>query len=156
MTLLDWILLVQLASSSYLVGVIWLIQRVHYPMLAELDPTCCAQSCRRHAIQITPVVGIPMLLEAAAAAALVWPGLFVLSTGSLRLAWLGLALVAALWASTFFVQVPLHDRLGRQSGAVDAACVRRLVATNWVRTVLWSARLLVAGALLIQTRPVHP
>jgi hypothetical protein len=43
------------------------------------------------------------------------------------------------------LQVPCHRTLER---GFDPAVARRLVATNWIRTVCWSLRLLVALALL--------
>ncbi|MEM9735245.1 MAG: hypothetical protein AAF908_01395, partial [Pseudomonadota bacterium] len=46
-------------------------------------------------------------------------------------------LLGLVWASTFFVQVPLHGKLERGH---DATLVRRLVMTNWLRTFLWTAR----------------
>jgi hypothetical protein len=67
----------------------------------------------------------------------------------------GLALVT--WASTAFLQVPLHGQL---SAATDAQAlqvtVTRLVATNWVRTFAWSAKfllMLVLLWLLLKTTP---
>ena len=39
--------------------------------------------------------------------------------------------------STALVQVPLHDRL--RAHYTDIAA-RRLVATNWIRTIAWSLR----------------
>ncbi|OZC02533.1 hypothetical protein BSZ36_05815, partial [Rubricoccus marinus] len=54
----------------------------------------------------------------------------------------GAALIGLIWASTAFIQVPLHNALG---GAFDAEAHSRLVGTNWIRTVLWSLR---AGLVL--------
>jgi hypothetical protein len=48
-------------------------------------------------------------------------------------------------ASTFLVQVPLHERL---SAGWDAAAHQRLVASNWVRTVLWTVRAVLVAAML--------
>ncbi len=53
------------------------------------------------------------------------------------LAWVGLAAVGALWLSTFLLQVPQHEVL---RAGFDADAHRRLVSTNWLRTVLWSLR----------------
>jgi hypothetical protein len=43
------------------------------------------------------------------------------------------------------VQVPLHERL---SAGWDAAAHQRLVASNWVRTVLWTVRAVLVAAML--------
>ena len=54
----------------------------------------------------------------------------------------GLILVLIIWASTFFVQVPLHEKL---AAAFDAKVQQRLVLTNWIRTIAWTLR----GALVL-------
>jgi hypothetical protein len=67
----------------------------------------------------------------------VWP--------SEAVAGLGLNLVALL--STFVWQRPLHSRLA-ESG-YDDATVRRLIATNWIRTIgHWLIALLATTILL--------
>jgi hypothetical protein len=58
----------------------------------------------------------------------------------------GLAILIVIWLSTALVQVPLHRRLERNA---DRRAERWLVGTNWVRTVGWSVRSLLAlGAIL--------
>ncbi len=46
-------------------------------------------------------------------------------------------LVVLIWLSTFTLQVPIHKRL--QSGK-DKTLIRRLLKTNWIRTVAWSMK----------------
>jgi hypothetical protein len=87
-----------------------------------------------------------MLIEAAAATILVVP---LFSVADSRLAWLGLALLAVVWLSTFLVQVPLHAALER---APSRETMDRLVLTNWVRTAAWTARAVVAGLMLASAR----
>jgi hypothetical protein len=48
-------------------------------------------------------------------------------------------LVIIIWLSTFVLQVPIHKHL--QIGKEDA-CIKRLVATNWVRTIAWSLKII--------------
>jgi hypothetical protein len=59
--------------------------------------------------------------------------------------WWGLGLLLLIWISTILLQVPQHRRL--QAG-FDPAVHRRLVSTNWLRTIFWSARAAIALALL--------
>lgn len=142
MTLERTLLLAQAASTAYMTGVIWFVQGVHYPLLHAVPPTDLPAYEAHHQRRTGWVVGPPMALElVAAVASLRWwpPELPVLW------AWLGLTLLGVIWASTAFVQVPLHDALER---AHDAARIRALVASNWVRTVGWTARsVLLAWAL---------
>jgi hypothetical protein len=46
-------------------------------------------------------------------------------------------LIILVWCSTFTFQVPIHKSL--QAGK-DKSKIRRLVATNWIRTVAWSKK----------------
>jgi hypothetical protein len=52
------------------------------------------------------------------------------------------AVLAALWVTTALVQVPLHRKL---SNDPSTRTMRRLVATNWIRTIGWTLR----GGLVI-------
>ena len=63
---------------------------------------------------------------------------------------LGVVLVGVIWLSTAFVQVPLHQAL---SNGFDADVHRRLVATNWIRTVAWTIRGGLVGWLLYRLLP---
>ncbi len=133
------LLLVHFACTWYLVGLCWLVQRVQYPLMSAVGEEAFTEYEQGHVARITPVVAPPMLLEAASAMALVIaaPALLTsplfLATG---------VLLAVIWISTFAVQVPLHTRLSER---FDAAAHRRLVRTNWIRTVSWSLR----GLLLL-------
>lgn len=120
-----------LAATLFMVGVIWFVQAVHYPLMAGLPATYA----RDHAQRTGRLLGPVMLCELLTAAALAW----ALPDGA-RLA--GLALLLAIWASTWGVQVPCHRRL---AAGFDPDAHRRLVATNWARTALWTAR----GALAV-------
>jgi hypothetical protein len=127
--------LVHAASTLFMVGVIAVIQGVHYPLFARVGAASFPTYAVEHARRITWVVASPMLVELATAAWLVFrplpPGV------PAWMAWAGLVAVLAIWGSTFFLQVPKHDAL---RGGFDPESHRRLVATNWLRTVLWSLR----------------
>lgn len=132
------VFVVHLVVTLAMVGVIWVVQIVHYPLFAGVGSAGWAAYEVAHQQRITWVVGPLMVLELATAVVLVIdrPAAMPLAA-----AVVGAVLVGLLWASTAFVQVPLHNALG---GNFDAEAHARLVGTNWVRTVLWTAR----GALL--------
>jgi hypothetical protein len=138
------LLIINLAAAWFMCGLIWVIQLVHYPQFAYVGDDRWAGCHVEHTKRITWIVAPAMLIEAAAAVALVrWTPAGVPAW----VVWAALALCAVNWLSTFFVQVPLHERLSHGS---DAALVRRLVATNWVRTAAWTLRavlLAVAAAV---------
>jgi hypothetical protein len=49
-------------------------------------------------------------------------------------------LIVIVWLSTFLLQVPIHRRL--QSGKENAG-IKRLVSTNWIRTVAWTVKVVI-------------
>jgi hypothetical protein len=58
---------------------------------------------------------------------------------------IGVGLLAIIWLSTAALQVPIHRRL---LDGYDEAAVARLVRSNWVRTLAWTARAYIALSLL--------
>ena len=152
----ELLILLHFAASAYLAGLIWVIQVVHYPMLGELDPQRAAAACARHANAITPIVAPAMLIELGAAVLMLPPVGIVQPVASMvPWLWVSLALVVVVWISTFAVQVPLHTRLQKRApGMIDNEGVRLLVRTNWIRTVCWSARALLAGWFVWEL--IHP
>jgi uncharacterized membrane protein len=127
-------LLLQVAFTCYLTGLIWTIQLVHYPLMAQVGPDHFSRYERLHAAAITPVVGPAMLAEAGLAA---WLLLHRPTAVPAWMAWTGAALVLLIWIVTFGVSVPCHGVL---SQGFNAAAHERLVQTNWIRTLGWTAR----------------
>lgn len=135
------ILLVHAAATWFMVGLIWFVQVVHYPLFDRVGADESPRYAADHQRLTTWVVGPPMLVEALTAAAL----LLVLPVELRGWAWLGLALLAGVWLSTALLQVPQHQAL---LGGFSAAAYRKLVLSNWLRTVLWSARGMLALGLI--------
>lgn len=127
------IALAHAAATWFMASVIWIMQVVHYPSLENSTPESFARNTKRTALVVVPV----MLIEAIAAAAL----LVVPSAAAL----LGAALLALIWASTLFIQFPLHRALSAHYSDQDYA---RLLRTNWIRVAAWSARAVIALALV--------
>lgn len=92
-----------------------------------------------HVAQIGPVVAPMMVLEIATALILFSSGEAVFRGPAFLVS---LGLLAVIWGSTFFVQVPLHSALGQ---GFDASSHAALVQTNWIRTLAWTGR----GVILI-------
>ena len=129
-----WVVLANLGATVYMTGVIWFVQIVHYPLFAGVDGDGFVDYERRHAALTTYVVAPPMLIEALTAVLLLW---MYPPTAAAWQAWLGLGLVAVIWFSTAFLQIPCHEALGKH---FDADVHQRLVSTNWIRTAAWSLR----------------
>ena len=133
------VLLLHAASTLAMTGLIWFVQRVHYPLFPYAADGDFRAFAADHQRRTGWVVGPLMLVEAGTATALVF------SSPSPTLAWLGAVLLASIWLSTALVQVPIHRRL---AAGFDARAARRLVASNWWRTIAWTARSAIALALL--------
>jgi hypothetical protein len=121
-------------------GLCWIVQLVHYPLLARLareQPEMLPSIASEHASRTTLIVAPAMLIEAASCV------LLIMRAPEQPLATLAGAGLVVVWASTFGVQVPLHGRLQR-GGPNVAAVARRLVVSNWIRTLAWTLRGVVA------------
>lgn len=136
------ILLAHAAATLYMTGLVWFVQVVHYPLFSRAERAEFGRFAAEHARRTTWVVGPPMLVEGAAALYLAVrpvPGIPVSWT------WAGLVFLAGIWLSTALLQVPRHGRLGR---GFDERAHRELMATNWIRTALWTLRSLLALGML--------
>ncbi|MCB1096962.1 MAG: hypothetical protein KDN22_15410 [Verrucomicrobiae bacterium] len=132
-------MIAHLAATWALVGTIWTVQLVHYPLFRHVGKSQFQAYHARHVLAVSWVVVPLTLLEWVTAAVLV----FTLDRSFWFLCSLPL-LVVIVW-STWRMQVPIHSRL--QAG-FDEATQCRLERSNWVRTVCWTLRgVLVAVAL---------
>jgi hypothetical protein len=127
------LLLANLSVTLILVGLIWTIQVVHYPLFARVGAEGWAQFHAEHSARITLLVGPLMLAEVGLA---LWLGVAAPAEQRL-LAWITAGLVGVAWLSTAFLSVPLHNRLG---AAQDLSLIEALVRTNWPRTLAWTLR----------------
>lgn len=136
------LLLVHVAATLFLTGLIWFVQAVHYPLFAQVGSQGYAAYQSEHMSRTTRVVALPMVVELLAAVALLW-----LAPAQVPpiLPRAGALLLAVIWLSTALLQVPAHDRL---TAGWDAAHGKRLVGSNWVRTVAWSIRSMLALGML--------
>jgi hypothetical protein len=142
-----WLLLLHAGVTCFMCGLIWLVQVVHYPLFAQVGRAEFAEYQRRHMQRTSWVVAAPMCLEGVTAVALlIWPPVGV----SLVWLWVSFVALIAIWASTFFLQVPRHEELLR---AFDSAVHQFLVRSNWLRTLLWSARALLVLFLIHKALP---
>ena len=139
MTTTEIILAAQALASSAMCGLIWFVQMVHYPLFAHTDTTHSPDYADENQHRTGPVVIPPMLVEAATATLIAISPPPAIGRPAARA---GLAMVAALGLSTLLVQMPLHGQ--RTHAGHTPATVAALVRTNWLRTILWSARALLA------------
>ena len=112
-------------------GLIWFVQIVHYPLFALVGESSTDYQ-RAHMKRTTWVVAVPMLAELASATSLA-----LLGIGPDWKRWPAVALLAVIWLATAMLLVPSHDHLAQ---GFSASVHRRLVWSNWIRTVAWTGR----------------
>ena len=132
-------LLVHLVATLIMVGIIWMVQCVHYPLMAHTGPSHSAAYQQQHVRRMGPLVIPVMLAELLASVAL------CVSQPS-AYAWIALALLAVIWAVTGLSSVPAHEALSR---GFDDHSHRKLMRSNALRTALWTARGVLAPAMVM-------
>ena len=131
---LNSLLLLHTAATLTMVGLIWFVQLVHYPLFQAVGKAAFSDYEQAHQQRTTWVVAPLMLVEVLTSFLLLGAGL----EGADRVAaWTGFALLVVIWTSTALVQVPLHQHL---TAGFDPTRARQLVESNWIRTLAWSAR----------------
>lgn len=127
----SWAFPLYLCSSFFMLGLIWVVQLVHYPGFAYADVSQFSVFEAWHMSRITWIVGPMMSIELLSLAYLVF-------FGSFRKMYLISAIILALiWIETTFWMIPYHAEL---LGGFDLQQINRLVNLNWIRTVLWTVK----------------
>ena len=130
-----------LVATVFLVGLIWFVQVVHYPLFDRISGDASIQYAAEHQRRTAWVVGLPMLVEGITT---LW--LFFDPINGRLLPLLGGLVLMKIHLSTIFLQVPLHKKL---SQGYEREVVRKLVATNWVRTIGWTIRAAIAVVIVV-------
>ena len=129
----ELLLKVNLISTSIMVGVIWVIQLLHYPSFHFINDQKYIEFQHFHMQRISIIVIPAMLTELASALLLAY---FFESSLTIIL----LALVIGNWTITLIFFTNMHQKL---TDGYDHSIVNRLVQINWSRTALWSLRLII-------------
>ncbi len=133
-----------MATTCFLAGLIWVIQRVHYPLMSYVADDPFPEFEEKHCKRIGQIVLPAMLLELSTSLLALW---YADSTPVFVTNLIGVLLLAIIWCSTFAIQVPIHNRLGRMRNLAD---IEKLTSTNWIRTSAWSLRALTSTLLVWQ------
>ncbi|MFM7469179.1 MAG: hypothetical protein ACKO37_06745 [Vampirovibrionales bacterium] len=139
----------EMASTWFMVGLIWFVQIVHYPLMAHVPPEAFPAYERLHCQLTTYVVMPVMCLELACSVlrftmdyvkwqeAMAGEGVGEIADAFPYRSALRLGLLLGVWGLTAFASVPSHGVL---STTWDAGVHAFLVKSNWGRTVLWTLR----------------
>jgi hypothetical protein len=138
------LVLAHLASTLVLVGIIWTVQIVHYPLMALVGEDRFVAYEDAHSPRMAAVVMLPWTVQGVTTL-----GLLLTRPAGVPI---GLVIAAAIAAAvpvlvTVTVSVPAHVRLG---SGFDAQAHRRLVRTNWIRTAAWTVHAPLAVAIAVR------
>ena len=138
------ILLANFVAATVMTGVIWFVQWVHYPLLASVPVDHAVKTAMKHQRSTGQVLAIPMAVEGFTTL-----GLLISRPEGVQIIWpwIGAVLLAVALGSTVILSVPLHAKMVANP---TAEVGRRLVVTNWPRTIAWSARAVVCTVMLMQ------
>jgi hypothetical protein len=125
--------MIDLLLTASLVTLIWLIQILHYPSFQFYQESDFTSAMEFHKRRISWIVVPLMILE-------VLSCLWVLYSRPGLIPYANATILALIWLSTFFLQVPLHEKLSKSK---EEALIKSLVRGNWIRTSLWSLKFLL-------------
>jgi hypothetical protein len=127
-----WVLLLALAFTLYMTGVIVNMQLLEYPLFALVGKGDFARYHAFHNRSLFVLVLLPTLIALISSVVLLW-----IRPSSIPL-WPVILVVASdlgIVVSTAVLQAPLHTKLDRNG--FSEAVIKTLVQTNWIRTFLW-------------------
>ena len=142
--MVDVVLILDVVASWAMVGLIWFVQVVHYPLLSVVPVQSASGVALEHQRRTAWVVMMPMAVQGFTSLALLrWVPQGVTSW----LPWLSATCVGIALASTVLLSVPRHARMAKEP---SASIGRELVLTNWPRTIAWTASGVLLAVMLMQ------
>jgi hypothetical protein len=133
------ILVVQAAAAWFGAGVLWTMQVLNYPLLgligADQVPAYETAHNRRFAVVVLPPTAVVLVTS-----------VLLLFRGAFVVAVVALSLLVVIVVVTVVFGAPAHALLAQR---FDAPVHRRLVRTNWIRTVAWTALAVTTCAALV-------
>lgn len=124
--------IIQISTTSALFLLIWFVQILHYPIFSYIDDYSFNECMKFHQNTMS-YLAIPLMVTE------LFLSIYSAYHGY-NLSYTVLAIVILIWLTTFFIQVPLHKRLLHKK---DKLIIKRLVHTNWIRTILWSVKSII-------------
>ena len=127
--------LIHLVSTAIMVGAIWVIQLVHYPSFYYIDKNNYMKFQNFHMNRISYIVIPAMTVE-------LFSGLLIIYLGLKNdiLFMISIIFLISIWLSTALLFTRIHQKL---TEGYESLLIKKLVKTNWLRTILWNLRLII-------------
>ena len=122
---------IHFASTAVMVGVIWVIQLLHYPTFYYIEKNNYSQFQKFHMNRISYIVIPAMVIEMLSGIMLV-----IINDDFI----ISFSLLVCIWIITFVFFTNIHQRL---LSKYENTAVEKLVNLNWIRTVFWTVRLVI-------------
>ena len=135
MLLNNFVLLGHLIFTSIMTGVIWVIQIVHYPSFHFIEKELYTAFQKFHMNKISIIV-IPIML----AELITGMMLFLDKSSKSPFLIISLIILVLIWLITGVFFSKAHNEL---ITGYQELVVNQLVVMNWIRTLLWTLRLLL-------------
>ena len=131
------IVIAHVIATWFMVGLIWTIHIVHYPLFAEVGEATYVAFQSAHVDRIGKLLFVPWLTEGATLLALLWLT-FIAGRRELRTpVMIGAVAMAVVLVISGFWSAPAHGEL---MDGFDSAVHDRLMTANLIRTLAWSVR----------------
>jgi hypothetical protein len=117
-----------IASTWFMVGLVWFVHCVHYPLLQDIPPEIAPSYERAHVKRTTPLIPLVMIAEVITA---IWLLLLYPNKWQTQL---NFGLLIIVWIVTFIAVVPVHNRLCQTYTTKD---LEQLLFTNLIRSIVW-------------------
>jgi hypothetical protein len=137
------IFFLEIVANSILVGIIWTIQLINYPSFNLIGKENYQSFHRNHVKAITPLVAPLMIIELVLCLVNFYFHFYSTTTALILL-----SLIGIVWGTTFFLSIPIHEKLILDK---DEQLIQKLVRTNWVRTICWSLKLIFLLSTYLST-----
>ncbi len=131
-------LIINLAAASYLAGLFWYVQIVHYQLFNYIDKKSFIEYYIYQQKKSAFTIFIPMLLEGAFSILLAFDSPYNITP---LIPFICLCLSTGMWLITFSHIAPLQDKL--ISDGLDKDTVKKLIEVNWLRTIGWTVKTLL-------------
>lgn len=136
------VVLVHLVATWFMVGLIWTIHFVHYPLFAEVGEATYVAYQAAHVDRIGVVLALPWAVEGITAAMILLLAFKDRDRQLLPPALIGAMAMGVILVISGFWSAPAHGEL---ADGFDADVHRRLMNADLVRTVAWTVRGAVAA-----------
>ena len=130
---IDTLYFIQIVCNSYLVSLVFMTQFITYPTFLDIDKDKFSEYHRKYVNNISFIVAPVMLIELLTLSLIAYFSSEFLIIKSL-------ILLLVIWLTTFFIMIPSHNRISKSFNKKE---IISLINYNWVRTILWSFKLLL-------------